>query len=255
MPKSNGTPVDSGRRGFLKSSALGATVAAAALSGVIAPSQAQESASPLTFPPLPYAENALEPYISSKTLSIHHDRHHRRFMEEVMARVKGTDYHNASLEKIIRETYGSINMIETLHIMALLSWNHEFYWNSMKPLGGGEMPAHLKSEINRSFGSVDAFKAKFKEAAMTLGSGWTWLVIDNGKLTVTYTTYHETPLNKNQIPLLTIDCWEHAYYLEYQDRKGDYIDAYLNHLANWQFAESNMPAAKEPAKTGKPAKK
>jgi len=243
----NSMNVDSGRRDFLKSSALGATVAAAAYSGLVRPAHAADAASPLQFLPLPYAENSLEPYLSARTLSIHHDKHYRRFIQEVITRVKGTDYQNATLEKIIRETYGGVTMIETLHLMALLSWNHDFYWKSMKPKGGGEMPARLKKEILNSFGSVDTFKAKFKEAAMTLGSGWAWLIVDNGKLSVTYTAYHDTPLLKNQTPLLTLDCWEHSYYLDYQDKKDEYIDAYLKYLVNWQFAESNMPSGTPPA--------
>lgn len=242
----------SGRRDFLKTSVIGATVATAALSGILSTAAAVEPTTPFVMPPLPYPENALEPSISSKTLSIHYDKHHRRFMQEVIARIKGTDYENASLEKIIKETYGGITLVETLHLMAILAWNHDFYWKSMKPNGGGEMPVQLKNAVVASFGSVDAFKTKFKEAAMTLGSGWAWLVVDNGKLAVTYTIYHETPLLKNQKPLLTIDCWEHSYYLDYQDRKGDYVDAFINKLANWQFAESNMPApVTAPVKTEK----
>ncbi len=231
------------RREFLKTSAIGSTVAAAMLSGLIKPASAEKPVSPLKLPPLPYLENALEPSISAATIRIHYGEHHREFMEEVIARIKGTDYQNSTLEKIIMETYGGINMIEALHLVALLSWNHEFYWKSMKPGGGGEIPEQLQKKIIKDFGSVDKFKAKFKEAAMTKGSGWTWLVSDNGKLAVSYTTYHDTPLLKKQIPLLTIDCWEHAYYLDYQNRKGEYIDAFLNKLVNWQFAQSNLPAS------------
>jgi len=245
---------DPARRDFLKTTAIGTAVAAAAFSGIINPLKAAEP-EPFHFPPLPYPENALEPYISARTLNIHHDRHYRKYVQQVAERVKGTDYQNATLEKIIKETYGGITMIETLHLMALLAWNHDFYWKSMMSGGGATMPERLKGEVTTAFGSIDNFKAKFKEAAMTLGSGWAWLVIDNGKPVVTYTEYHDTPLLKNQKPLLTLDCWEHAYYLDYQDRKGDYVDAFLNHLANWQFAESNLPAtASAPSKT-KTAKK
>ena len=161
-------------------------------------------------------------------------------MEEVIARTKGTVYNNASLERIIMETYGGITMIETLHIMATLSWNHDFFWKSMKPGGGGEMPKKLSAKIIKSFGSVDAFKKKFKETAMTLGSGWAWLVKDKDKLAVNYTSYHKTPLLQKQTPLITLDCWEHAYYLDYQNNKEKYVDAYLKHCVNWGFAEQNM---------------
>lgn len=233
----------SNRREFLKITAAGATVAAAAVTGLYRPVAAQKKAVPLLFPTLPYPENALEPYLSAKTLHIHHDKHHHKYMEETIARVKGTDYENATLEKIIKETYGGITMIESLHLMAVLAWNHDFYWKSMKPKGGGELPPKLKTMIIEAFGSVDAFKKKFKEAAMTFGSGWAWLVLDKGKATVIYTTYHESPFLLNQTPLLAADTWEHAYYLDYQDRKGDYVDAFLNNLANWSFAEKNLPAA------------
>ncbi len=244
MSSTKGPGTSSSRRDFL--TAAGATVAAAALSGMFSPARAGENREAIPLPPLPYPENALEPYISAKTLAIHHGNHHRRFFEEVTLRVKGTDYRNASLEKIIRETYGGITMIETLHLMAVLSWNHDFYWKSMKPKGGGEMPGRLKVAVTEAFGSVEAFRKKFKEAAMTLGSGWAWLVLDKGKPAVTYTTYHSTPLMSGQVPLLTIDCWEHAYYLDYQDRKEAYVDAFLDHLVNWSFAESLMPSEAKP---------
>lgn len=236
----------SSRREFLKKSAIGAAVATAATTGVLsAAGKSETKKTPLHFPPLPYPANALEPYISEKTMTIHHDKHHRRFMEEVITRVKGTDYQNATLEKIIKETYGGITMIETLHIMAILSWNHGFFWKSMKPKGGGEPPKGLKEKVVAAFGSVNAFKKKFKEAAMTLGSGWAWLVQDKGKLAVNYTNYHKTPLLQKQIPLLTLDCWEHAYYLDYQNEKGKYVDAYLNHCLNWDFAAENLAAAEK----------
>ncbi|MBN1575707.1 MAG: superoxide dismutase [Chitinispirillaceae bacterium] len=241
----------SSRRQFIKTATAGAAVAAAALAGLYRPAAAAEKAIPLLFPVLPYPENALEPYLSAKTLHIHHDRHHRKYMEEVIARVKGTDYQNATLEKIIKDTYGGITMIETLHLMAVMAWNHDFYWKSMKPKGGGEMPPRLKKAVTEAFGSVDTFKTKFKEAAMTFGSGWAWLVLDKGKVAATYTSYHESPLMLNQMPLLAIDTWEHSYYLDYQERKADYVDAFINNLANWQFAESNLPAAAAAAKPKK----
>ena len=243
MKQSETHEINHDRRNFLQTGAATATIAAAALTGLIKPVLAEEKKVKVLFPPLPYPNNSLEPYISSKTINIHHDIHHRKFVSEVMARIKGTDYQNATLEKIIKETYGGINMIETLHLMAVLSWNHDCYWKSMKPGGGGEMPPRLKKLVIDSIGSVDAFKKKFKEAAMTLGSGWAWLVYDNGKVAVVYTNYHKTPLLQNQTPLITLDCWEHAYYLDYQNRKEEYVDAYLNHLVNWTFAESNLPAA------------
>jgi Fe-Mn family superoxide dismutase len=242
---------NSTRRDFLKTAAAG--TAAAAIAGLHRSASAEEQKSMFHFPPLPYANNALEPYISSRTLNIHYDKHHRKFMEQVIQRTKGTSYQTATLEKIIKETYGGINMMEALHLHATLAWNHNFYWQSMKPKGGGEMPAKLKKAVTASFGSVDAFKKQFTETAMILGVGWTWLLSDQkGKLLVSHTSYHKSPLMENKIPLLNLDCWEHAYYLDYQNRKEEYVDAYLKHLANWQFAESRLPEVKE---TTAPAKK
>jgi superoxide dismutase, Fe-Mn family len=254
QPDSERLPVAT-RREFLKSTAIGATVAAAALTGLYHPASAQEKASTIHFPPLPYPENSLEPYLSAKTLNIHYNKHHRKYVEQVIERIKGTEYQNATLEKIIKETHGGINMMDALNLMAVMAWNHNFYWQSMKPKGGGELPARLKQDITGAFGSVDEFKKKFKEAAMTFGSGWAWLVLDKGKPAVTYTSYHESPIVLNQTPLLTMDCWEHAYYLDYQDRKGDYVDAFINNLANWTFAESNLPPAVPAAAATKKSEK
>ena len=247
MEKMDLTRHETSRRDFLKTTAAGVAVATAGLAGFHAPVSAEAPKSTVHFPPLPYPENSLEPYISAKTLNLHYDKHYRKYWEQVMERVKGTEYRNAPLEKIIKETYGGITMLEALHLMAVMAWNHDFYWKSMKPKGGGELPLKLKEAITGSFGNTDIFKIKFKEAAMNFGSGWAWLVLDNGKPAVTWTAYHETPLLKNQTPLLTIDCWEHAYYLDYQNRKEEYIDAFINHLANWSFAENGLTAPVAPA--------
>jgi Fe-Mn family superoxide dismutase len=243
---SDGT--EGNRREFLKMSAIGVTATAAVLSGLVKPASAVETPQMPDFPPLPYAENALAPSISEKTLHVHYGNHYRKYMNEVYARVKGTEFQNAPLEKIIKETKSEITMRATLHLMALMAWNHDFYWKSMKPNGGGEIPPKLNKAIVGSFGSVDAFKNQFKEAAMTLGSGWAWLVSDNGKLAVSYTAYGDTPLLVNQIPLLTIDCWEHAYYLDYEDKKDQYVDAFIGKLANWEFAQSRLPVEEKASK-------
>ncbi len=234
---------DTSRRSFLKTTAAGAAAASLALTGISRTLFAEESQGGVPFLPLPYAENSLVPYISAKTLHIHHDKHYRKFVTQVNARIKGGKYQNTSLKTIITDTHDGINMEESLHLMAIMAWNHEIYWKSMKPNGGGELPSKLKKVISGTFGSVNAFKKKFKDAAMQFGSGWAWLVLDKGVPAVTRTTYHDTPLLAGQKPLLTIDTWEHAYYLDYHDRKEEYVDAFINHLANWSFAESMLSAA------------
>jgi Fe-Mn family superoxide dismutase len=251
MESTKSNEVDSDRREFLKVSAIGAAATAAVLTGLVNPVHAVETPDMPDFPPLPYAENALEPSISARTLQVHYGNHYRKYMNEVFARVKGTEFQDKPLETIIKGTVNEINMRQTLHLMALMSWNHDFYWKSMKPNGGGEMPSKLKKAVIGGFGSVEAFKKQFKEAAMTLGSGWAWLVSDNGKLAVNYTAYGDTPILTNKVPLLTIDVWEHAYYLDYEDKKGQYVDAFLEKLANWEFAESRMPAEEKSPKASK----
>jgi superoxide dismutase, Fe-Mn family len=234
---------DTSRRSFLKTTAAGAAAASLALTGISRTLFADETKTGVQFLPLPYAENSLAPYMSAKTLHLHHDKHYRKYVSQVIERVQNGKYQNASLQAIIRGTEGGITLEETLQLMAIMAWNHEMYWKSMKPNGGGELPSKLKKVIIDTFGSVDAFKKKFKDAAMQFGSGWAWLVLDKGVPAVTYTTYHDTPLLAGQTPLLTIDTWEHAYYLDYQDRKDEYVDAFINHLANWSFAESMLPTA------------
>lgn len=234
----------SSRRSFLKTTAAGTAFSAAVLAGMPRSVLAAGEKPAVVFSPLPYAENSLEPYISAKTLHIHHDKHYRKYVEQVLARIKGGKYAGASLEKIVKGTSDGINMEEALHLMAVMAWNHDFYWKSMKPKGGGPLPKRLDKMVTDAFGSVDAFKKQFKEAAMQFGSGWTWLALDKGKPVVMRTKYHESPLVTGQQPLLTIDTWEHAYYLDYQDRKEAYVDAFINHLANWSFAESQLPEVK-----------
>lgn len=231
----------SSRRSFLKTTAAGTAITTALLAGIPRSLFAAENKPAFAFTTLPYPENSLEPYLSAKTLHVHHDKHYRKYMQQVLSRIKNTKFSSASLEKIVKETADGINMEEALHLMAVMAWNHDFYWKSMKPKGGGPLPARLENTITDTFGSTDAFKAKFKESAMQFGSGWTWLALEKGKPVVLRTKYHESPLVSGHQPLLTIDTWEHAYYLDYQDRKEEYVDAFINHLANWSFAESLLP--------------
>jgi Fe-Mn family superoxide dismutase len=197
------------------------------------------AASPLVLPPLPYAENALEPVITAKTLSFHYGKHHKAYMENLNKLIAGTDYSEMSLEEIIEGTAGRPERIAIFN-NAAQTWNHTFYWKSMSPKGGGEPPASLKEKIDASFGSVDACKKELASAAVSqFGSGWVWLVLDGAKLKVVKTANADNPLTTGMKPLLTIDVWEHAYYLDYQNLRADYVNAVLDKLLNWEFALQN----------------
>jgi len=192
----------------------------------------------ITLPELPYAKHELEPHISANTLSYHYEKHHNAYVTNLNKLIAGTDFEGKSLEDIIKTSEGGI------FNNAAQVWNHTFYWHSMKPNGGGTPSAELAEKINQDFGSFDKFKEEFANAGATqFGSGWAWLVLENGTLKVTKTPNAETPLTKGQIPLLTMDVWEHAYYLDFQNRRPDYIQTFLNNLANWDFATENLHAA------------
>ena len=196
--------------------------------------------SALVLLPLPYAENALEPVITAKTLSFHYGKHHKTYVENLNKLISGTDYSELSLDEIIKGTVGRPERTAIFNNAAQI-WNHTFYWNSLKPNGGGEPPAVLLQKIVASFGSLDACKKEFSSAAVSqFGSGWAWLVLDGDKLKVVKTGNAELPLTQGMKPLLTIDVWEHAYYLDYQNRRADYVNAVLDQLINWSFAADNL---------------
>ena len=197
------------------------------------------AASSIVLPPLPYAENALGPVISAKTLSFHYGKHHKAYVDNLNKLITGTDYSDLSLEEIIKGTAGRTERAAIFNNAAQI-WNHTFYWNSLSPKGGGEPSAALKQKIEASFGSVDAFKKEFAAAAISqFGSGWAWLILEDGKLKVVKTANAEDPLTTGKKPLLTIDVWEHAYYLDYQNRRVDYVNIVLDKLINWEFALQN----------------
>lgn len=190
-------------------------------------------------PPLPYAENALDPVISANTLGFHHGKHHKTYVDNLNKLITGTDLADLPLEEIIASTAGNADKIGIFNNAAQI-WNHTFYWNSLSRNGGGEPPAGLKQQIEASFGSVESCKKELVAAATTqFGSGWAWLVRDGDKLQVTKTSNADLPLTKGAKPLLTIDVWEHAYYLDYQNRRADYVNALLDKLINWSFAADN----------------
>jgi Fe-Mn family superoxide dismutase len=199
-----------------------------------------ESASPLVLPPLPYADNALEPVISAHTIGFHYGKHHKGYVDNLNKLIAGTEFAELPLAKIIAETAGKADKTAIFN-NAAQAWNHTFYWRSLKPKGGGEPSAVLKQKIEASFGSLDACKKELATAAMTqFGSGWAWLVLDGSKLKVVKTGNADVPTTTGLKPLFTIDVWEHAYYLDYQNRRADYIDAVLDKLINWDFAAENL---------------
>ncbi len=196
-------------------------------------------ASSLVLPTLPYAQNALEPVISANTLSFHYGKHHQTYVDNLNKFISGTDYSELSLEEIIRGTAGRPERIAIFN-NAAQTWNHTFYWNSLAPKGGGKPPEALKQMIEASFDSVDACKKELAGAAVSqFGSGWAWLMLEGGKLKVVKTANADVPWTKGMKPLLVIDVWEHAYYLDYQNRRADYVNAVLDKLINWEFALQN----------------
>lgn len=223
------------RRQFLGTS-LG-LLAAASLGGLARPARA---ASPIVLPALPYAENALTPVITANTIGFHYGKHHKAYVDNLNKLIAGSDLADLPLEKIIAAVAGKADKTAIFN-NAAQTWNHTFYWNSLRPNGGGEPPAALKQRIEASFGSVDALKKELATAATgQFGSGWAWLVADGDKLKVVKTGNADVPLTAGLKPLLTIDVWEHAYYLDYQNRRADYVNAVLDKLINWEFALKNL---------------
>ena len=193
-----------------------------------------------TLPPLPYADNALDPVISANTLGFHYGKHHKTYVDNLNNLVKGTDLEGQSLEAIVHATAGKADKAGVFNNAAQV-WNHTFFWNSLRPGGGGVPTGKIGDLVNASFGGFDNFKKEFAQTCVTqFGSGWGWLVADGAALKLVKTPNAETPLTKGQKPLLTIDVWEHAYYLDYQNRRADFVNALIDKLLNWQFAEANL---------------
>jgi Fe-Mn family superoxide dismutase len=201
---------------------------------------APASSSPITLPALPWAENALDPVISANTIGFHYGKHHKTYVDNVNKMIAGTEYADLPLEKIVAATAGKADKVGIFNNAAQV-WNHTFYWHSLRAKGGGEPPSALKAKIDAAFGSVEACKKEFSAAAVgQFGSGWAWLVADGEKLKILKTANAETPVTLGVKPLVTIDVWEHAYYLDYQNKRVDYVAAVLDKLINWEFAEQNL---------------
>ena len=222
------------RRNFLIAST--ASAAWLAMGGY---STTAHAATPVVLPPLPYAENALEPVISAKTISFHYGKHHKGYVDNLNKLIAGTEYADLPLEKIIMGSAGQTEKAAIFNNAAQV-WNHTFYWKSMTPKGGGEPPDALKRKMEASFGSVEACKKELASVAVSqFGSGWAWLVLDGDKLKVVKTANADDPLTTGLKPVITVDVWEHAYYLDYQNRRADYVNAVLDKLINWEFALQN----------------
>ena len=186
-------------------------------------------------PSLPYPQRALEPYVSAETMSYHYERHHAGYVTNLNRLTSGTQWEGAELEKVVLGADGPI------FNNAAQIWNHTFYWQSMIPDGGGAPSGPVRTAIDEAFGSMDEFRRQFADASVGLfGSGWTWLVADDDGLDIVQTANADLPLLHDRRALLVVDVWEHAYYLDYQNARAAYVEAFLDHLINWEFATENL---------------
>lgn len=198
----------------------------------------------IQLPDLPYAKNALAPHISERTLEFHHDKHHAAYVANTNKLVAGTEFEGKRLEEIIAAAAKAADK-KGLFNNAAQAWNHTFLWNSMTPNGGGKPSGAVAERIDQDFKSYDSFTEAFSAAAVGhFGSGWAWLVVDGGKLKIEATANADTPLAHGRTPLLTCDVWEHAYYLDYQNKRPDYVKVFLDKLVNWEFVNTNLKSAK-----------
>jgi Fe-Mn family superoxide dismutase len=194
----------------------------------------------LNLPPLPYSVDALEPVISAKTLSFHHGKHHNAYVENTNKLIVGTELADLPLDQIVTATVGKAGR-ESIFNNAAQAWNHGFYWHCLTPRGGGQPPTALKNKMESAFGSVDACKKELANSAVAqFGSGWAWLALEGSNLKVVKTANADTPFARGLTPLLAIDVWEHAYYLDYQNKRVDHVNAVIDKLMNWQFAAGNL---------------
>jgi superoxide dismutase, Fe-Mn family len=191
-------------------------------------------------PDLPYPKNALEPHVSARTLEFHHGKHHEKYVSTANDLIKGTPLEGMPLEEVIKNSSKDPEKKKIFNNAAQV-WNHTFFWNCMKPGGGGSPTGPIAEKIQSDFGSYEKFAEAFKKAGVEqFGSGWAWLVLRNGKLEVMKTANADTPIAHGIEPILTVDVWEHAYYLDYQNKRPDFLDAFIKHLINWEFANTRI---------------
>lgn len=194
----------------------------------------------ISLPDLPYSRDDLAPYISENTLNIHYGKHHTAYVDNLNKLIEGTDLAGKSLEDIIVKVANDANNVAIFNNAAQV-WNHTFYWKSMVPGGGGTPSGNIADKLQTDFGGYEKFAEQLKKAALAqFGSGWAWLVLNAGKLEVVKTSNADTPIAHGLKPLMTVDVWEHAYYLDYQNRRGDYLNAFFNNLINWDFVNIQL---------------
>jgi Fe-Mn family superoxide dismutase len=194
----------------------------------------------ITLPELPYAKDALAPVISANTLEFHYGKHHKAYVDNLVKLITGTDLADAELETIIKKVAGDSAKAGIFNNAAQV-WNHTFYWKCLKRGGGGAPTGAVATKITATWGNYEKFAEELKNAGVTqFGSGWAWLILDGGQLKITKTANADTPIAHGQKPLLTIDVWEHAYYLDYQNRRPDYLAAVIGKLINWDFVNANL---------------
>lgn len=205
--------------------------------------QANQNKFPFTLPDLPFNKNDFTPYFTPDTFDYHHGKHHQGYVTNLNKLLENnTELQNNDLEQLIT-SYN--NTHPGVFNNAAQIWNHTFFWHSIKPNGGGNPTGNISKQINKDFGSFASFTAEFKQAAITqFGSGWAWLVFHNNKLQIIKTANAETPIIKGLHPILACDVWEHAYYIDYRNRRPDYVDTYIKHMINWNFAENNLKSCK-----------
>jgi len=207
-----------------------------------APAEINAATAPVSIAhrPLPYAENALAPYISANTLATHYGKHHKAYIEKTNTLVTGTPFAGKSLDEVVKRSAKGKQHAKLFN-NAAQAWNHDFYWQSMKPKGGGAPTGALKERIDKDFGSYEAFREKFIQTGVDhFSNGWVWLVLDKTKLKIVDTHDADTPVVHRLKPLLTTDVWEHAYYLDYKNLRKDYATAFVDHLLNWDFVSANL---------------
>jgi Fe-Mn family superoxide dismutase len=203
--------------------------------------EANQTKYPFILPELPYSKDDFKPHFTAETFDYHHGKHHQTYVTNLNKLLEtNKELATKNLEDVIKISFGNATLTGVFNNAAQI-WNHTFFWHSIKPSGGGTPRGKILDLINRDFGNFESFATEFKQAAITqFGSGWAWLVFHDGKLQILKTANAETPIAKGIKPLLACDVWEHAYYIDYRNNRANYVDIYINHMINWEFAESNL---------------